>query len=83
MKMETEQLEDHTDGAGIPSDQRDAVLGRTDQGLEQPAAGLGLSLVNTLFNQYGGTLQINDVDLGGVAIEVELSEEPPTGVSKP
>jgi hypothetical protein len=31
------------DDSGTPSDQRNAVLDRTDQGLDHPVAGLGLS----------------------------------------
>lgn len=64
-------------GPGIPSDQRDAVLGRTEQGLDHPAAGLGLYLVDTLVTQYGGEVQIGDADLGGVRIEIELAREHP------
>jgi len=70
------------DGPGIPPDQRDAVLGRTDRGLDHPAAGLGLYLVDTLVTQYGGTLRIGDAELGGVAIEIELLKEPTTGTTK-
>lgn len=62
-------------GPGIPPDRRDAVLGRTEQGLDHPAAGLGLYLVDTLVDQYGGTLQITDGTLSGVAIEIEIPKE--------
>jgi signal transduction histidine kinase len=62
-------------GPGIPPDQRDAVLGRTDQELDHPAAGLGLYLVETLVTQYGGTVQISDADLGGASIAIELPRE--------
>lgn len=65
------------DGPGIPPDQRDAVVGRTDRGLDHSAAGLGLYLVDTLVDQYGGTLQIGDADLGGVAIAIELTKGHP------
>ncbi|WP_166035674.1 sensor histidine kinase [Halorussus pelagicus] len=70
------------DGPGIPPDQRDAVLGRTDRGLDHPAAGLGLYLVDTLVTKYGGTLRIGDAELGGVAVEIELLKEPTTGTTK-
>jgi len=63
-------------GPGIPPDRRDAVLGRTNQGLDHPAAGLGLYLVDTLVAQYGGALRIRDADLGGAAIEIELPNAP-------
>lgn len=66
-------------GPGIPPEQREAVLGRTEEGLNHPAAGLGLYLVNTLVSQYGGTLQIGAADLGGASIEVELQKASSTG----
>jgi hypothetical protein len=58
-------------------------LGRTEQGLDHPAAGLGLYLVDTLVGQYGGTLQITDGTLSGVAIETELQKEATAEVAKP
>jgi signal transduction histidine kinase len=63
-------------GPGIPPGQREAVLGRTEQGLDHPAAGLGLYLVDTLVSQYGGTVQIDDADIGGASIEIELPKAP-------
>ncbi len=69
-------------GPGIPPDQRDAVLGRTQQGLDHPAAGLGLYLVETLVDQYGGTVQVTDGTLPGAAIEVELRKTLSAGVSE-
>jgi signal transduction histidine kinase len=68
-------------GPGIPPEQREAVLGRTDEGLDHPAAGLGLYLVDTLVSQYGGTLQISDADLGGASIEIELPKASSTEVN--
>ncbi|WP_299269289.1 sensor histidine kinase [Halorientalis sp.] len=65
-------------GPGIPPDMRDAVLGRTEQGLDHPGAGLGLYLVDTLTTQYGGALRIGEADSGGASIEVELPKEPQT-----
>jgi signal transduction histidine kinase len=63
-------------GPGIPPGQREAVLGRTEQGLDHPAAGLGLYLVDTLVSQYGGTVQIDSADIGGASIEIELPKAP-------
>lgn len=65
-------------GPGIPPEQRDAVLGRTEQGLDHPAAGLGLYLVDTLVTQYGGAVRITDADVGGASIDVELPTASPT-----
>ncbi len=70
------------DGPGIPPDRRDAVLGRTEQGPNHPAAGLGLYLVDTLVDQYDGTLRITDSTLSGVALEIELSKQPTTEVDE-
>ncbi len=68
-------------GPGIPQRQRDAVLGRTEQGLDHPGAGLGLYLVDTLLTQYGGAVRIGDAELGGASIEVELPKESVTEVN--
>ena len=68
-------------GPGIPQSHREAVLGRTEEGLEHPAAGLGLYLVDTLVTQYDGAVQITDADLGGARVEVELQKASVTGVS--
>jgi K+-sensing histidine kinase KdpD len=81
-RAETVAITIADNGPSIPPDQRDAVLGRTDQGLDHPAAGLGLYLVDTLLDQYDGTLQISDAALGGASIELELPKEPPTEVNK-
>jgi signal transduction histidine kinase len=69
-------------GPGIAPDQRDAVLCRTERGLDHPAAGIGLYLVETLVDQYGGTLRLTDSELTGVAVEVELLKESATGASE-
>lgn len=68
-------------GSGIPPEHREAVLGRTEEGLDHPAAGLGLYLVDTLVSQYGGALQISEADLGGARIEVELPKASSMGVA--
>jgi signal transduction histidine kinase len=68
-------------GPGIPQAHREAVLGRTEEGLEHPAAGLGLYLVDTLVTQYGGAVQITDAELGGARVEVELQKASVTGVN--
>lgn len=61
-------------GDGIPPDRRDAALGRTDEGIDHPVAGLGLYLVDTLVSQYGGTVRIGDSDTGGAAVEIGLNK---------
>ncbi|AXR76269.1 signal transduction histidine kinase (plasmid) [Natrarchaeobaculum sulfurireducens] len=59
-------------GPGIPADRRDAVLGRTEEKLDNPSAGVGLYLVDTLVDQYGGTIRITGSDNGGAAVTVTL-----------
>ncbi|MHB9287201.1 PAS domain-containing protein [Halobacteriales archaeon Cl-PHB] len=59
-------------GPGIPADQRQAVFGRGKKGLESEGSGIGLFLVDTLVDRYGGDVSIEDADLGGVAFVVRL-----------
>lgn len=63
-------------GPGIPPPQRDAVLGRTPEGLEHPSAGVGLYLVDMLVGRYGGEVRIADSAHGGTAVHVRLQKEP-------
>ncbi|MWV41599.1 HAMP domain-containing sensor histidine kinase [Natrialba sp. INN-245] len=66
-------------GPGIPSDRRDAVLGRTEDGLDHPSAGVGLYLVDTLVEQYGGNVRITDSNDGGAAVVVTLPTDSQVG----
>ena len=59
-------------GPGIPPDRRDAVLGRTEEGLDHPSAGVGLYLVDTLVDHSGGDIRITDAEEGGAAVVVTL-----------
>jgi signal transduction histidine kinase len=69
-------------GPGIPPERRSAVLGRTDAGLNHPAAGLGLYLVDTLIGQYGGTVRLSDADASGLEVEVELQRAVEAGTEE-
>lgn len=60
------------DGPGIPENQREAVRGRAPEGLNHPAAGLGLYLVDTLVHDYGGSLSITDSEYGGTTVTITL-----------
>lgn len=60
------------DGPGIPPEHREAVRGRAEGGLDHPAAGLGLYLVDTLVTDYGGTMQIANREEGGTSVCVTL-----------
>ncbi|NHN59966.1 MULTISPECIES: hybrid sensor histidine kinase/response regulator [Halorussus] len=61
-------------GPGVPADQRDAVFGRGEQGIDSSGTGIGLYLVDTLVGQYGGSVRIEDNDPRGATFVVELAE---------
>lgn len=59
------------DGPGIPESQRSEIFQRgvtTDGG----SNGLGLHIVSTLVERSGGSIHVEDSDLGGAAFVVEL-----------
>ena len=60
------------DGPGIPEDRRDAVFGKGEKGLDSHGTGLGLYLVKTLVDSYGGEIWVEDSDMGGAAFVIEL-----------
>jgi len=60
------------DGPGVPDDRKDVIFGRGDKGLESPGTGLGLYLVQTLVDLYGGNVWIEDNDPRGAVFVVEF-----------
>jgi signal transduction histidine kinase len=60
------------DGPGIPEDRRDDLFGRGVKGLDSPGTGVGLYLVDTLVDRYGGSVRIGDNDPEGAVFTVEL-----------
>ncbi|AXR79988.1 PAS domain S-box protein [Natrarchaeobaculum sulfurireducens] len=59
-------------GPGIPDERKDSVFERGEMGLESDGTGLGLYLVETLVDGYGGTVWIEDNDPNGTVFNVEL-----------
>jgi PAS domain S-box-containing protein len=59
-------------GPGVPDDQKDAIFGKGDRGLESAGTGLGLYLVETLVTNYGGEVWVEDNDPEGSVLIVEL-----------
>lgn len=51
-------------GPGIPASQKDEIFGRGERGLESPGSGIGLYLVDTLVDAYGGEVRVEDRDSG-------------------
>ncbi len=61
------------DGAGLPPEQRAAVLRRGVRADEQvPGSGLGLAIVDDLARLYGGKVELLDSPLGGLRVELRL-----------
>jgi PAS domain S-box-containing protein len=60
------------DGPGIPDPQKDAVYEMGTKGPESPGTGLGLYLVKSLVDAYGGTVSIADTEPRGTVVTVEL-----------
>jgi len=59
-------------GPGIPDDRKEAVFGRGQMGLESPGSGIGLYLVDTLVDMFGGKVWIDDNEPEGSVFRVEL-----------
>lgn len=61
------------DGPGIPQAQRERVLSRGARLDEQiHGHGLGLGIVRDIVEVWGGTLQLQDSELGGLKVLIEL-----------
>jgi signal transduction histidine kinase len=59
-------------GSGIPEDHRDEVFGKGEKGLDSPGAGIGLYLVRSLVEIYGGDVWIEDNEPKGAVFVVRL-----------
>ena len=59
-------------GPGIPDDQKEDIFGKGEKGLESEGTGLGLYLVETLVDAYGGDVYVEDNDPEGAVFVVEL-----------
>jgi signal transduction histidine kinase len=76
--VEVEELSDSVririadDGPGIPDERKESVFGKGEKGLDSEGTGIGLYLVHTLVEQYGGSVRVADNEPGGAAFVVEL-----------
>ncbi|EMA58977.1 ATP-binding protein [Halorubrum kocurii] len=59
-------------GPGIPESHRDEVFGKGEKGLDSPGAGIGLYLVRSLVEIYGGDVWIEDNEPKGTVFVVQL-----------
>ncbi|WP_338740424.1 PAS domain S-box protein [Haloplanus salilacus] len=59
-------------GPGVPENQRENIFGKGEKGLDSQGTGIGLYLVDTLVENYGGEVGVEDSAAGGAAFVVEL-----------
>jgi PAS domain S-box-containing protein len=60
-------------GPGIPDNQKEAVFGKGEKGLESEGTGIGLYLVNTLVEKYGGQVRVDDNEPTGTIVTITLN----------
>ncbi|MFA9516041.1 PAS domain S-box protein [Halopenitus sp. H-Gu1] len=59
-------------GPGVPEAQRETIFGKGEKSLESNGTGIGLYLVQTLVDQYGGDIWVEDNDPEGAVFTVTL-----------
>jgi PAS domain S-box-containing protein len=59
-------------GPGIPNNQKDQIFEESEKGLDSDGTGLGLYLVQTLVDRYGGDVWVEDNKPEGSVFVVEL-----------
>ncbi|MFB6083816.1 MAG: PAS domain S-box protein [Halorientalis sp.] len=60
------------DGPGVPDDRKDEIFGKGERGIDSPGTGLGLYLVHTFVEQFGGDVWVTDAEPRGSVFHVEL-----------
>ena len=59
-------------GPGVPDSQKNEIFGRGEMGLGSSGSGIGLYLVDTLVEMYGGSVVVEDNDPEGSVFRVSL-----------
>lgn len=60
------------DGPGIPEDKKESIFGRGEKGPRSEGTGIGLYLVGTLVDDFGGDVRVEDNDPRGAVFVIEL-----------
>jgi PAS domain S-box-containing protein len=60
------------DGPGIPLENRQAVFEKGERGAQSQGTGFGLYFVSAMIESYGGSIWVEDSDLGGSEFILEL-----------
>jgi len=60
------------DGPGVPDGQKEAVFGKAAKGERSGGSGIGLYLVRTIVEQFGGSVRVEDNEPRGAVFVVEL-----------
>ncbi|MES3517295.1 MAG: PAS domain-containing sensor histidine kinase [Natronomonas sp.] len=59
-------------GPGIPDERKEDIFGKGNKGLESAGTGIGLYLVRSLVESYGGDIWVEDNEPSGAVFVVEL-----------
>lgn len=59
-------------GPGVPDDQKEEIFGKSEKGLESSGTGIGLYLVRSLVEGYGGEVRVEDNEPEGSVFVVQL-----------
>jgi PAS domain S-box-containing protein len=60
------------DGPGVPDQEKSDIFGKGDRSLDSEGTGIGLYLVHTLVEEFGGDVWVEDNDPRGARFVVEL-----------
>jgi PAS domain S-box-containing protein len=64
-------------GPGVPDSHKDLIFGKGERGFDTTGTGIGLYLVRTLVEGYGGDVWVEDNDPDGAVFVVELPKASP------
>ncbi|ELZ88985.1 putative light and redox sensing histidine kinase [Haloferax elongans ATCC BAA-1513] len=62
-------------GPGVPDSQKKSIFGKGEKGLDSEGTGIGLYLVNTVVESYGGAVWVEDNDPEGAVFVLDLPQE--------